>query len=325
MQYSFAPMEGLTTSQFRRLHARLFPGADRYYAPFLAPDGQGRVKDSALRELEPERNRDLDLVPQILCNTPVAFLSLSRELASMGYGEVNLNMGCPSATVAPKHKGVGMLLDLQSLDAFLDKVFSETPLRVSVKCRLGLESTEEFPAVLEILNAYPLSELILHARDRKGMYQSTPDLEAFARAFAASAAPVTYNGNVLSPAHYSVVMSTVPKLDRIMIGRGAITNPALFRQLRGGKKLEAAELSAFLEELLSAYLSSGLGEYHSLGRMKEIWYYVNHMLPGAEREVKRVNKARSVGEYRTAVSSLFASGHFDADACFPGALPGTHR
>ena len=321
----FAPMEGLTTSLFRRLHARSFPGADRYYAPFLAPDGQGRVKDSALRELAPEHNRDLHLVPQVLCNSAEAFLALSRELAAMGYGELNLNMGCPSATVVPKHKGAGMLLDLQSLDAFLDRVFSETPLRVSVKCRLGLESAEEFPAVLKLLNAYPLSELILHARDRKGLYQSTPDLDAFTLAFASSAAPLAYNGNILSPAHYSVVMSTIPKLDRIMIGRGAIANPALFRQLRGGEKLYAAELFGFLEELFSSYLASGLGEYHSLGRMKEIWYYVNHMFPGAGRELKRINKARSAGEYRASVSALFSSGRFDADACFPGALPGIPR
>ncbi len=322
MVFYFAPMEGLTTGVFRRLHARFFPGADRYFAPFLAPDGQGRVKDSALRELEPDRNADLDLIPQILCSTAEAFLSLSRELAAMGYEEVNLNMGCPSATVVPKHKGAGMLLDLRSLDAFLDKVFSGTALRVSVKCRLGLESTGEFPAVQELLKPYPLSELILHARDRKGLYQSTPDLKAFAEAYAASAVPVVYNGNLLSPAHYSVVMSTIPKLERIMIGRGAIANPALFRQLRGGEKLCAAELSDFLDALFSAYLSSGIGEYHSLGRMKEAWYYVNHMFPGAGRQLKAIHKARSAADYRAAVASLFSAGLFDADAHFPGSLPG---
>lgn len=127
MYFSFAPMEGLTSSIFRQTHARFFPGVDRYYAPFLAPDGQGKVKRSALRELEPERNQGIDLVPQILCNRPEAFLALSRELAAMGYREVNLNAGCPSGTVVPKHKGAGMLADLRSLDDFLAEVFSRCP------------------------------------------------------------------------------------------------------------------------------------------------------------------------------------------------------
>ena len=321
MILSFAPLEGVTYSPYRRLHARFFPGADRYFAPFLAPDGQGRVKASALRELEPDANRGCCLVPQILCSCAEAFLPLSRELAAMGYTELNLNAGCPSGTVVPKHKGAGMLLDLRSLDLFLDRVFSGTDLRVSVKTRLGVESPEEFPAVLALLNRYPISELILHARDRRGLYRSVPDLGAFAAAFAASRAPVCYNGNILSPAHARQVLSRVPALDRMMAGRGAVADPALFRRLRGGPPLEQEELSDFLAALLSAYLDSGIGEYHALGRMKELWYYVNHKFPGCQRELKALNKARSLADYRDAAAAFFSSGRFDPEAAFPGPFP----
>ena len=321
MFYTFAPMEGITNSIFRRTHARYFPGTDRYAAPFLAPDGQGRIKSAALLDLDPERNSGIPLLPQILCNSAGAFLALSRELEAMGFTEVNLNAGCPSGTVVPKHKGAGMLLDLRSLDAFLNEVFAHSRLRVSVKSRLGLESTAEFPAILEIYNRYPLSELILHARDRKGLYQSRPDLKAFAAAFSSSRAPLCYNGNILSPAHRDRVLAAVPDLERLMPGRGAVADPALIRQLRGGAPLEAQELSAFLEELFAANLAAGIGEYHSLGRMKEIWYYCGHLFPGAQRELKRLNKARSAGDYRAAAAALFASGRFDPRARFPGELP----
>lgn len=314
-------MEGLTYSQFRSVHVRFFPGVERYYAPFLAPDGQGRVKASALRDLDREANQGLCLVPQILCSSAEAFLALSRELAAMGFPEVNLNAGCPSGTVVPKHKGAGMLADLRSLEAFLDRVFNQCPVRVSVKTRLGLENTEEFPAILELLNRYPLSELILHARDRKGLYRSTPDLGAFAAAFASSRAPVCYNGNILSPAHAGQVLSRVPELDRLMAGRGAAADPALFRRLRGGPALEREELAQFLSALLSAYLASGIGDHYSLGRMKELWYYVNHKFPGCQRELKRLNKARSISDYRDAAKAVFASGRFDPEASFPGDFP----
>ena len=239
----------------------------------------------------------------------------------MGYTEVNLNAGCPSGTVVPKHKGAGMLLDLRSLDAFLCEVFAHSRLRVSVKSRLGLESTAEFPTILEIYNRYPLSELILHARDRKGLYQSRPDLKTFAAAFLSSRAPLCYNGNILSPAHRDRVLEAVPQLTRFMVGRGAAADPALIRQLRGGPALEAQEFAAFLEALFAETLASGIGEYHSLGRMKELWYYCGHLFPGAEREIKRINKARSAADYRAAAAALFASGRFDPRACFPGELP----
>lgn len=321
MYFSFAPMEGLTSSIFRQTHARFFPDVDRYYAPFLAPDGQGKMKRSALRELEPERNVGIDLVPQILCNRPEAFLALSRELAAMGYREVNLNAGCPSGTVVPKHKGAGMLADLRSLDDFLAEIFSRCPLKVSVKTRLGLEKPEEFAPIMELYNRYPLSELIVHARPRAGMYKSTPDLSAFSLAAVQSRAPLCYNGNILSPASFDAVRTRFPGLDRFMLGRGALANPALFRVLRSGAPLEVSELRAFLDALCAALREDGLQEYHILGRLKELWYYVNRMFPGADRPLKALNKARSLSEYESAVAAMFGSGRFDPQAAFPGALP----
>lgn len=322
MILSFAPMEGITSCIYRSVHAACFSGADRTCAPFLAPDGSGKVKLSALRDLLPENNPQGLPLPQILCNGADAFLALSRELAAMGYVEINLNAGCPSGTVVPKHKGAGLLLDPTSLDQMLAEIFSRCTLKISVKTRLGVESAEEFPALLEIYNRYPLAELIVHARDRKGMYRSTPDLDAFSAAMLRSRAPVCYNGNVLDRRSYHVVMSTFPALDRVMLGRGAVANPALFRVLRGGASLEVDELRDFLDRLCAASREAGLQEHHILGRLKEVWYYVNHMFPGADRELKRLNKARTLEDYRAAVTGLFASGRFDPAASFPGALPG---
>ena len=321
MELCFAPMEGVTYSIYRQIHAELFPGADRYYAPFIAPDSTGRFKAGNLRDILPENNGGITLIPQLLCNAAAPFLAVAEELAEMGYREIDLNIGCPSGTVVAKHKGAGMLADLDSLDRFLAEVFSACPLRVSVKTRLGMESGAEFPRILEIYRRYPLSELIVHARPRDGMYRSTPELGAFAPALEGSPFPVCYNGNLLDRRSYEKVMLTFSELDRLMLGRGAIANPALFRVLRGGPPLEAQELRAFLDALCAALREEGLQERLILGRLKELWYYVNHMFPGAERELKQLNKARSLSDYESAVGRLFASGRFDPDAAFPGALP----
>ena len=313
---SFAPMEGVTGHIYRRLHARMFPGADRYYAPFIAPDSSGKFKASGLRDILPENNPDIDLVPQVLCSRPEPFLAVARELAAMGYRELNLNAGCPSGTVVPKRKGAGMLADLRALDDFLAEVFSHCELKVSVKTRMGLDSTGEFPAILEVYNKYPLSALIIHARDRVGMYKSRPDIPAFAAAFHASRAPVCYNGNIFSRAHLEAVRSAVPELEQVMVGRGVAADPALFRRLRGGEALEAEELRAFLARLLDAFLDAGLSERHALARLKELWYYTIYMFPGASS--KKIIKAQTVADYRSAVDALFTSGAFSPAAFFNG-------
>lgn len=303
MIFSFAPMEGVTSYIYRRVHARMFPGADLYWAPFIAPDGSGKFKASGLRDILPENNRDVPLVPQILCSRPEPFLAVARELAAMGYTEVNLNAGCPSGTVVPKHKGAGLLADLPALDVFLDRVFSACPIAVSVKTRMGLESTAEFPAILEIYNKYPVSTLVIHARDRAGMYKSIPDLDGFASAFRRSRAAVCYNGNIFDAASLRTVTEAVPELEHVMAGRGAAADPALFRQLKGGGTLSPEELREFLRRLTEEFAAAGLSERYILARLKELWYYLIYMFPGAG--AKGINKAQTMADYRSAEARLF--------------------
>lgn len=314
MFLSFAPMEGLTGADFRRVHRAFFPEADCYYAPFIAPDAAGNFKKSHLRALLPDSNRGIPLVPQILANSASAFLGAANTLAELGYSEVNLNAGCPSGTVVSKHKGAGMLADLGSLDAFLEEVFAHTPVAVSVKTRLGLHSTEEFPAILEIYNRYPIRELIVHARDREGMYRSVPDRKAFAAAMADCRCPICYNGNLFSAEDARGLQEELPGLERLMLGRGAVCDPALFREIRGGKALEREELRAFHDALLEQTLRSGLPPVYALARMKELWFYLIAHFPEAGRAYKALNKSRDLAAYRTAVGAVFASDSFKPQA-----------
>ena len=320
MLLSFAPMEGVTNAEYRRVHRRFFPEADRYFAPFLAPDAGGRFKRSHLNALLPEANGGVKLVPQILANRADAFLGAAETLAELGYTEVNLNAGCPSGTVVSKHKGAGMLGDAAELDAFLEEVFRKTPVAVSVKTRLGLHSAAEFPALLAVYRRYPLSELIVHARDREGMYKSVPDRAAFAAALENAPWPVCYNGDIFTAEDYASLRRDFPALERVMLGRGAVTNPALFRVLRGGEGLGREELRAFHDALLDEALRDGLPPVYALARMKEIWYYMIWLFPDSAKLCKALNKSRDLPAYRDAVSALFAQAAFDPAARFQGPL-----
>lgn len=318
MLLTFAPMEGVTGSVYRRVHAKIFGGADRYYSPFIAPDSAGAFKTGNLRDVLPENNEGVTLIPQILANSSGAFLAAARTLSDLGYKEVNLNVGCPSGTVVAKHKGAGMLADLRSLDDFLADVFSLSPVKISVKTRMGLNSTAEFGEILGIYNKYPITELIIHARDRAGMYKSVPDMEAFSAAFSESRAVVVYNGNIFSVSDLDRVRTFVPELDRFMLGRGPAANPALFRILRGGNPLEKDELREFHDVLVEETLSSGLSENFTVSRMKELWYYMGSLFPEGKKSIRDINKSRSMSDYRAAVSTLFSCGGFDGSKGFSG-------
>ncbi len=318
MNLSFAPMEGVTGASYRRIHSAMFPGADKYYAPFIAPDGKGNCKLSHLRDILPDNNEGISLVPQLLVNSAEAFLTVAKQLKELGYEEVNLNAGCPSGTVVSKHKGAGMLADLGSLDEFLSRVFKEAPVKISVKTRMGMNSTEEFPAILEIYKRYPLSELIIHARDRAGMYKSRPDLETFSRVFEGCPFPVCYNGNLFNAAQMSALTEKIPALQRVMLGRGAAANPALFRVLKGGKALQREELREFHDRLLEDALASGLSDRYAMARMKELWYYMIYMFPDSAKAYKALNKSKTLADYRSAAGSIFSSCPFDPDTGFHG-------
>lgn len=316
MKLSFAPMEGISTYIYRRLHARFFGGVEEYYAPFIAPDGKGNYKASARRDILPENNRDIRLIPQLLVNRPEPFISVARELAAMGYSEVNLNVGCPSATVVAKHKGAGMLMDSEGLDACLNEIFSRSPLRISIKTRMGMESTEEFPRILEIYRKYPLSRLIIHARARSGMYKSAVDISGFISALDGCPWPVWYNGDIFSPSASGMAELLRDNAAGLMLGRGAVADPALPRLLKGGPALEAEELKAFHDALLSAYLEAGYSPGAAIARLKELWFYMLHKFPDSRRESKQLLKAREFEDYKAAVSALFSGGKFSPESYF---------
>ncbi len=316
MFLSFAPLEGITTYTYRNLHAQFFGGADDYYAPFIAPDGSGNFKDAMLKDVLPENNRDIKLVPQILCNKAEAFLAVAEKLSELGYKEVNLNAGCASGTVVPKHKGAGMLIDLKSLDEFLDEVFSRCPIKVSVKTRMGVDSTAEFPEILDIYNKYPLSKLIVHARDKAGKYQSRPDTDLFISSFPNSKNPTAYNGDIFSPEHLKAMETKLPELKDVMIGRGAIADPSLPRRLKGGSAADIKEIIAFHDELVAEYKSIGLTDFFTVGRMKELWYYGSHMFPHSGKAIKKIYKSRSLDDYLCAAANFFACEKLEPDSYF---------
>ena len=125
MIYYFAPMEGITGYCFRQVHHRYYPGVDAYYAPFVGANRTKNFSGREKRDIDPVNNAGIPTVPQVLTNSADAFIWAAGEMEERGYGEVNLNLGCPASTVVSHHRGAGMLEDPSRLDRFFDEVFND--------------------------------------------------------------------------------------------------------------------------------------------------------------------------------------------------------
>ena len=310
----FAPMEGITGCRYRRTHCACFPGADKYFMPFVSPRQDHTFTRRELAGLLPEHNRGVPVVPQLLTRNPEDFLWAAGELAAMGYREVNLNLGCPSGTVVAKGKGAGLLGRPQELERFLDRVFAAAPVAVSVKTRLGLTEPEEFGPLLELYRRYPMAELIIHPRVRKEFYKGRPRLEAFAPAVEACPFPVCYNGDLVTTGDVAALAARFPGVRAVMAGRGAAADPALFRKLKGGPAAERAELQSFHDRLYEGCCRDFDGRRSAMLRMKELWSYHMGLFRGGERLAKALRKARDPAEYEAVTAEIFRTLPLETDA-----------
>lgn len=305
MQYTLAPMEGVTGSLFRRVHAACFGPADKYLTPFLSPTQHPRFTARELREVLPEENPGLNTVPQLLTNDADCFIWAAKALEDMGYREVNLNLGCPSGTVVSKGKGSGFLAYPDRLEAFLDKIFSQLTISVSVKTRLGKTDPAEFDRLLSLFNRYPICELTIHPRVQADFYNGAPRREDFAKAMANSRAPVCYNGDIFSTADLNAFTAAFPQVERVMAGRGAVADPALLRRFRGGPPASKEELRRFHDLLYDGYREIMPGTVPVLARMKELWSYMLYCFTAPEQYLRSLRKARRLDEYEVVVARLF--------------------
>lgn len=317
MKYYLAPMEGLTTYNFRRTWHKYYGGMDKYFTPFIA---NRHMSSRERNDILPEHNQGMNTVPQILTNRADEFLELSAALADYGYQTVNLNLGCPSGTVTSRNRGAGFLGVPDELERFFDEIFSRCPLRISVKTRIGITQLNEWPRLLSIYRRYPLEELIIHPRLQREGYSGTPHTEAFADAQNRLEIPLCYNGDIVSAASLNRILDSLPGTDTVMIGRGILQNPGLLRHLQAAAcpkdadgilplpKEEApslATLQAFHDELLEGYQKIMSGDTNTLYKMKDLWTFLISGFEGSEKYLKRIKKSGRITEYLAAVDALF--------------------
>lgn len=302
MYYEMAPLEGITTYIYRNAYAHCFGHIDTYYTPFIASK---KMNSKELRDVLPEHNEGIEVIPQILANKVDVFLSIARKLSSFGYQTVNLNLGCPSGTVTARNRGSGFLSVPDELDAFLAEIFEKCPLDISIKTRIGVSDVSEWEHILEIYKKYPVKELIIHTRLQKEFYKGTPHMEAYQKAADMTDFLLCYNGDITSEASLQKLTDTIPDISHVMIGRGLIQDPGLVCRLKGLPAPDVSVYQEFFHEVLDGYCSIMSGDQPVLFKMKDIWTYFSRSFTNPDKYLKQIRKSRNINEYQIAVDRIF--------------------
>ena len=284
MKYYLAPLEGITTYIYRRAYHTHYRPMEKYFTPFLVPHTKKDFNTREKNDILPAHNPGMNLVPQILTNDAKGFLDTVEKLKGYGYDEVNLNLGCPSSTVASKGRGSGFLGEKEALKAFLADIFDKTDMKISLKTRIGLNRADEFDDILDIYQAFPVEMLIVHPRIRMDYYSGKPDMEAFEKASARMPFPVCYNGDIFTAAAYERVSEKYSDIRHWMIGRGLLSNPALCREIRGGDCASREELADYYHTMRDEYEVRLQGNKKVVFLMKEFWHYISWILSEEDRQ-----------------------------------------
>lgn len=306
MKIYYAPMEGITGYIQRNAVHRNFAGVDKYFTGFLAANEKGCFSFKEKNDFSPDNNKGIYLVPQLITNDAEDFHITVEKLKDYGYDEVNFNLGCPSRTVVTKYRGSGFLARTDELDRYLDQIYKENDIQISIKTRIGMSDVAEWDRILDIYNQYPLKELIIHPRTQSDYYKNKPHMEAFEYAVQTSKCPICYNGDIFNYQDLKNIMERFPLVDKLMLGRGLLMNPGLAEMLETGKMPSKDRIRKYHDDIYEAYKEVSYGEHNVLFKMKELWSYMICIFEDSKKYAKKIRKSEKLWAYEAAVDELFA-------------------
>ncbi|MBA3945542.1 MAG: tRNA dihydrouridine synthase DusB [Herpetosiphonaceae bacterium] len=304
-----APMAGVTDSVFRRLLLSLgglgLVTTEMTNAASISPKALARHR---LLEFLPEER---PLAMQISGNEPELVASAARQVEALGADILDINCGCPSPKVTGGGHGSALLKDLPKLDRLLRAVRAAVTIPVTLKFRAGWdESSLNYEQTAQIAEAAGVNAIVLHPRTKAQGYSGSADWERIAAAKRAVSIPVIGSGDVVT-AEAALERLRITGVDGIMVGRGAMANPWIFRQideLRHGLQ-PFQPMPADKQLLLLRYLEmlvEFMPEHHATNKTKQLAGQFFVGLPGAAALRKNLQIAKTTAEQRDVILRYFA-------------------
>ena len=307
-----SPLQGFTDFRFRNAFHKYFGGIDTFYSPYIKLNGKLAVKGSYERDILPENNATLEVIPQIITNDVEEFLFVAKYVQQFGYKELNWNLGCPYPMVAKCGMGSGLIKNTDQIEHILKRVHNETDIIVSMKMRMGYENATEILDVFPILEQYPIKNIAIHARIGKQLYKGGVDLDSFQKCLESSKQKIYYNGDITSVEKFRTMQERFPAIDHWMIGRGLIADPFLPSMIKNNtseypkNKLEIFE--AFHDTIYQEYDAYLQGPTPIRMKMLGFWEYFSESFSNPQKVYKKIKKAGNSKNYEAAVKEIFKNG-----------------
>lgn len=303
-----SPLQGFTDFRFRNAFNKYFGGIDTFYSPYIRLNKKLEIKKVYERDILPENNPGINVIPQVMTNNADEFLFVAKYVQKLGYKELNWNLGCPYPMVAKRNMGSGLIKYPEIINNILCKVQSESYIIISIKTRLGYESKEEIFKLLPVLEKYPIKNIIIHPRIGKQLYKGAVDTDSFRSCIDSTSHKIYYNGDISSVEDFCKITDSFPMIDHWLIGRGIIADPFLPGMIRSNT-LEYPEnrielFSKFHDTLFHEYSKTLSGPGHIILKMFQFWEYFIKSFPNSPKGLKKIKKAKTISEYQEAVMNI---------------------
>lgn len=296
-----APIQGYTDHVWRTAHAQVFGGVDAYYAPFMRVE-HGQIRQRDLRDISPDSNHGLRLIPQILACRPIDMEQMIDAVASLGYNELDINLGCPHPPLARRGFGSGMLARPDDLKHLFKLLGQKHSLKFSLKIRLGWDVPDQWRVLVSLLKDSPVILIIVHFRIGTQQYKGDVMLNLIEDTIDTFHTPVIINGDITSSEQAHHLLKKHPDAAGVMIGRALVSNPALLCPSKASSRSYQMMHDLMYDRYRSILTG---GEHQILTRMQSLW---ERLLPDADhRSRKAIKKATTLSRYESAVTQLFQS------------------
>ncbi len=291
-----APLQGVTDNVWRMAQHSVFGGVDAYYAPFMRVE-HGEVRRKDLRDVDPQRNQGITLIPQILACQPDHALMMVDALQQMGYSRIDINLGCPFPPIALHRKGSGMLAYPELAEEMFKALATVEGVEYSVKMRIGWDKNDQWRDILTLLDIIRPANIAVHPRTGKQQYKGELDIQQFEALLSASAWPVIYNGSLRTVEDIEQTLQRYPTLAGVMVGSGLAANPGMF-----APDASPDDYRRFHDLLVEGYTEQlNGGEAQLVRHLQDIW---QTFLPGTNHKLfKAIRKSRTLDQYENAAAA----------------------
>ncbi len=279
---ALAPMQDVTDLFFMSV-IDCYGSPDYFFTEYFRVYANSGLDKKTLRSIT-ENSTDRPIFAQLIGESIPDLVRIAQSLSHYPIAGIDLNMGCPAPRIYRKNVGGGLLRDPEKVSRILGELREAVDGRLTVKMRIGFDDTANFDRILDLINRHDIDLLSLHGRTVKEMYHSAVHYNLIAHAVQRVNCPVLANGNVTSASAAVAVLSQTGAAG-VMVGRAAIRNPWIFKQIRqtlSGQPVSIvtlAEVRDYIERLRQTTTAQTIPERARVSYLK---MYLNYIAQGVD-------------------------------------------